>query len=194
MSGLGSRRFALAAGALVLGFALVLAPVQGTAQFSPTFELLQALKKSDFYGIKTNALKGANVNARDDDGVPALVIAAEMRQPGVVKFLIEQGAHVNATTEREKETALMRAVAAGDKTSVAVLLYYGADPNMGDRLGETALMKAARTGKSEIVDLLIEAGADLHLGDNTGLTALDYAKRARKRQIVKQLEEAGAEY
>jgi ankyrin repeat protein len=182
------------AGILTVALGLVLTPGVASAQFSPTFELLKALKKNDIYGIKTNALKGANVNARDDDGVPALVIAAGMNQPGVVKFLIEQGAHVNVASQREKETALMKAVSQGDKTSVMVLLYFGADTDMGDSLGETALMKAARLGNREIVKLPIEAKPDLHLGDNTGLTALDYAKRARKRQIVTMLEEAGAEY
>lgn len=194
MFGLRLGKFTGLAGALAVIAGLALAYGPAAAQFSPTFELLQALKKGDLYGIKTNALKGANVNAKNDDGVPALVLAADMRSAGVVKFLIEQGAHVNVATSREKETALMRSVANGDKTSVAVLLYYGADPNMGDRLGETALMKAARLGENEIIDLLIEGGADLHLGDNTGLTALDYAKRARKRRTADQLEDAGAEY
>lgn len=179
---------------VAVSVALCLMPLVATAQFSPTFELLQALKKGDMYGIKTNALKGANVNARNDDGEPALLIAAGMRQAGVVKFLIEQGAHVNAASSKDKETPLMRAVEQADRTSVAVLLYYGADPDIGDSLGETPLMKAARLGHKDLIELLIEANADLHLGDNTGLTALDYAKRARKRQIVKQLEEAGAEY
>ena len=179
-------------GAIIVALSLLSGPA--AAQFSPTFELMKALKKNDMYGIKTNAMKGANVNARNDEGEPALVVAAGMRQPGVVKFLIEQGAHVNVASTREKETPLMRAIAQNDKTSVAVLLYYGADPNMGDSLGETALMKAARHGREDIVELLLDAKADLTIGDSTGLTALDYAERARKRKIVKMLEDAGAEY
>ncbi len=187
------RQFAGLAAGLCLAFALALAPLPAAAQFSPTFELLKALKKSDFYGIKTNAMKGANVNAKDDDGVPALVIAAGMHQPGVVKFLIEQGAHVNLASDKNKETALLRAVSEGDKLSTAVLLYYGADPNLGNQLGETPLIKAARNGNHDIIDLLIKSGADVTQADNTGLTALDYAERSRQRNTVKQLKDAGAE-
>ncbi|HEY8353028.1 MAG TPA: ankyrin repeat domain-containing protein, partial [Sphingomonadales bacterium] len=82
----------LVAAAVLVGMG---ASLPAVAQFSPTFELLKALKKNDVYGIKSNALKGANVNARDDDGNPAIHIAAAQGQASVVKFLLEQGAHVD---------------------------------------------------------------------------------------------------
>lgn len=180
--------------AVIFLAAAVLGLAPATAEFSPTFQFMQALKKQDFYGIKTNVLKGANVNARDDDGTPALVLAAGMGEAGVVRFLIEQGANVDATSASNKETALMRAAASGDKFSTAVLLYFKANPNLGDKLGETALMKAVRSGNADVIKLFIDAKADLMVEDNTGHTALDYAKNSRKSSIVKLLTDAGAEY
>ncbi|MEX1147004.1 MAG: ankyrin repeat domain-containing protein, partial [Sphingomonadales bacterium] len=117
---------------------------------------------------------------------------AGMGQPGVVRFLIEQGAHVNAISKRGRETALLRAVVNNDPVTTAVVLYFGGDPNRGNDLGETPLIQAAKRGNMEIVELLIEAGADSGIGDNTGLTALDYAQRTRNRDVVAALEEAGS--
>lgn len=182
------------ASAMLAVMVLVFAAPAAVAQFSPTFQFMQALKKKDYYELKTNVLKGANVNARDDDGTPALVLAAGMGEAGIVRFLIEQGAHVDGSSQKTKETALMRAAAAGDKFSTAILLYFKANPNLGDKMGETALMKAVRGGNREVIELLLQGGIDLHAEDNTGLTALDYAKRSRKVSLVKLLEEAGAEY
>jgi len=182
------------AGAAAFLISALLGSAPAMAQFSPTFQFMQALKKQDFYGIKTNVLKGANVNARDDDGTPALVIAAGMGEAGVVRFLIEQGANVDATSTSTKETALMRAATNGDKFSTAILLYFKASPNLGDKLGETALMKAVKSGDTDVIKLFIDAKADVTVEDNTGHTALDYAKNSRKSSIVKLLTEAGAEY
>lgn len=184
-------KFLTAAMAAVL---LLTAPLSAVAQFSPTFQFMQALKKKDYYELKSNVLKGANVNARDDDGTPALVLAAGMGEASIVRFLIEQGAHVDASGSKTKETALMRAAGNGDKFSTAVLLYFGADPNLSDKLGQTALMKAVLAGNIEVIELLTQAKADLHAEDNTGHTALDYALRGRRNAIVKTLKDAGAEY
>lgn len=162
------------------------------AQFSPTFEFLKALKKNDYRGVKSNLMKGANVNTRDDDGVPAIVLATDMGQPSLVKFLLEQGAHVDNAVQRTGETALMKAAAQGDKISSGVLLFFKADINAQDRRGETPLIKAARAGNREVVKLLIDTGADLELQDYTGKSALDYARLSRKRPVEKMLAEAEA--
>lgn len=180
--------------AVLTAVLLLAVPLSAVAQFSTSFQFMQALKKKDYYELKSNVLKGANVNARDDDGTPALVLAAGLGEAGIVRFLIEQGAHVDGAGQKTKETALMRAAGNGDKFSTAVLLYFGADPNMSDKLGQTALIKAVRTGNIEVIELLTKAKADLHAEDNTGHTALDYAQRGRRNAIVDILKDAGAEY
>lgn len=160
------------------------------AQFSPTFEFLKALKKSDYRGVKSNIMGGANVNAKDDDGVPALVLATDMSDPSMVKFLLDQGAHVDEISARTGETSLMRACASGDRSSAGVLLYYKANINAQDRHGETPLIKAIRGGHREVVKLLVDAGADLDLQDYTGNAAIDYAQNGRQRGIEKILVDA----
>ena len=46
------RRYWTAAAVFLAAAVLGLAPA--TEQFSPTFQFMEALKKQDFYGIKTN--------------------------------------------------------------------------------------------------------------------------------------------
>lgn len=160
------------------------------AQFSPTYEFLKALKAGDYRGVKSNIMGGANVNAKDDDGTPALVLATDMGDPSMVKFLLDQGAHVDEISARTGETSLMRASAAGDHSSAGVLLYYKANINAQDRHGETPLMKAIRSGHRDVVKLLVDAGANLDLQDYTGNAAIDYAQNGRQRGIEKILVDA----
>jgi hypothetical protein len=169
-------------------------PEAAYAQFSPTFEFLKALKKNDYAGIKSKLMQGANVNAKDDDGVPAIIIATGMGEPALVKFLLEQSAHVDEPVQGTGETALMRAAAMGDKISVGVLLYYKAEVNGQDKRGETALIKAARAGNRDVVKLLLEVGADVNQQDYTGQSALDHVRNTRERAIERMLVEAAAKH
>jgi ankyrin repeat protein len=173
---------------LVMGVGFIVAPAE--AQFSPTFEFLKALKKDDYAGVKSNLMQGANVNAKDDDGRPALIIATDMGEPALVKFLLDQNAHVDETNKATGETALMRAAEAGDKVSVGVLLYYKANVNEQDKHGETPLIKASRAGRREIVKILLDTGADVNLQDYTGQTALDHVQNTREKAIERMLKDA----
>lgn len=180
---------------LMAGFLLVAAfyrPEPASAQFSPTFEFLKALKKNDYSGVKSKLMQGANVNAKDDDGRPALVIATDMGEPSLVKFLLDQNAHVDETVQDTGETALMRAAASGDKVTTGVLLYYKAAVNGQDKRGETALIKASRAGHGDVVKLLLEVGADVDLQDYTGQSALDHVRNTRQHAIERMLVEAEA--
>ena len=84
--------------------------------------------------------KGADVNARDGDGVTPLHFAAEC-DPKLVQILLTQGADVNAKDLRER-TPLNRAVFSGDMMVVSLLLAAGADPDSRDETGATPLHRA----------------------------------------------------
>ena len=82
--------------------------------------------------VKAEIANGADVNAKDNEGLTALILAARMtNNPEVIKALIKAGADVNAKIES------------------------------GGSKGGTALMVAAATNKNpEVAKVLIEAGAD----------------------------------
>ncbi|MEQ1760016.1 MAG: ankyrin repeat domain-containing protein [Vicinamibacterales bacterium] len=69
---------------------------------------------------------GADINARDDHGQTAVMIAARDGRTPTVRFLIEKGADLNATAKFNL-SALMLAVINGRDAIVGILADAGAD-------------------------------------------------------------------
>jgi ankyrin repeat protein len=111
----------------------------------------------------------ADANARDDDGLTALMYAAAYAGADCVELLLAQGADPNAKS-RSDVTALMLAVGHADK--VRLLLAKGVEVNARSKEGHTALtIAAARVGSAEVVRLLLDQGADLKAGNVLGAAA-----------------------
>lgn len=92
-------------------------------------------------------------------GSSPLIDAATERQMGRVKELLAQGA-----TQKDKDTALMRAVVKNHLGIVETLIQAGASVNTSDQTGKTLLMLATLECDS-CVQPLINAGADLNAQD-----------------------------
>jgi ankyrin repeat protein len=75
--------------------------------------------------MKTLIKAGADVNAKDEGGVTALMLASSDGHKEMVKMLIKAGADVNAKDKNGK-TALMRASERGRKEIVKMLIKAGA--------------------------------------------------------------------
>ncbi|MCH8201634.1 MAG: ankyrin repeat domain-containing protein [Proteobacteria bacterium] len=163
---------------------------EAAAQFSHSWEFLKAVEDDDRKELRQRERKGANVNAKNGDGLPAMIIAAEHGNVGLMKFILELGVNVDGRAEDRRDTALMRRAEIGDMETVRFLVTSGADVNLKDRGGENALMKATRARKRRIVEFLIASGADVKDTDYTGRTALNYAEEARARSIMKLLRKA----
>lgn len=146
---------------------------------------------------------GADVNAQSPYRGVALIGAvsqtpyfgqpAHSLTPGIVKYLIANGANVNAAG-RDGETAPMSAVLKGSDEITGVLVAAGANVNAKDKAGKTALMYAPQYHNSnpEVVKVLLAAGADVNAADNEGRTALMQAAGAGSGDIVKLLLDAKA--
>ena len=131
----------------------------------------------------------SDINATDVNGENALSISCFMSNFEAVKFLVENGAEVDAfilsnavsfsgnrvfeyimqnggeelIKKGEDQGALIDAVIRADKKKVKAVLDAGADVNYKDSMGNTALSVALKwdysTTYKEIMELLIEAGA-----------------------------------
>ena len=138
--------------------------------------------------------KGADIEAKDDDGINALVYASTYNNEEMVKFLLEKGADANTVCEIENEhtdiasTPLMNAAYRGNTNIINMLLENGADINYTTDYGMTALMMASSFNQFEAAKVLLENNADTSVTDEYGRTALDLSKLEDYKDIVELLE------
>ena len=74
----------------------------------------------------------------------------------LVRYLVSQGANVNAQTKFDQYTALIFAAYYGHSDVAKILLQNGADVSRTNSNGYSALILSANYGDAEIVKLLIE--------------------------------------
>lgn len=118
-----------------------------------------------------NALNnGADINAKDPGGMPALFIAVEENQLSATKFLLENGAYPDIT-DKENDTPLMRAMYYNRPEIAKLLIEYGANVNTSYN-DDFVLTWATFNNYTDIVRLLIEKGANIECYNPVGYTPL----------------------
>ncbi len=150
-------------------------------------KLVRLIKNDDVLKFKALVEKGISLDQEIKVGsaMPARTLldyACEVGALKIVRFLIEQGAELNAGRHSKP---LITAVLFGRAQIVELLIKAGADPNVTiatvvsptkkDR-GYTALMTAASLpDKPDMLDFLLKSGADPHLTTQMGRSALSAA-------------------
>ncbi len=128
------------------------------AQAALDGQLCEAAATGDAAAIERLAAEGASPSAKNEDGLPALYMAACNGHAGAVSALARLGADLDARSRRDGTTALMDAAFYGEVELVRVLLAGGADSSLraagGHRVGKTALEMAEQAGKAEVAALL----------------------------------------
>ena len=140
--------------------------------------------------------KGAQIDARDDRGATALLVATHHNNVNAARALIEAGADVNAK-DHINDSPYLYAGARGHLDILRMTLAHGADLKSTNRFGGTALIPASERGHVETVRTLIKAGVDVDHVNKLGWTALLEAIMLgdggeRHRQIVQLLVKANA--
>jgi ankyrin repeat protein len=160
------------AGALALVWLSVVSTASGVAGAAPADDVYQAIRANDLARLKTLVRARADANAPGDQGETPLMSAAAVGSIEAMRFLLEQGADVNAQNAFGS-TALVWS--ATDRAKTQLLLDRGATVDTASKTGRTALFVAAMSdGSAPIVRLLIAKGANPKGRDvfqNTMLTA-----------------------
>jgi hypothetical protein len=117
--------------------------------------------------LKRMIAKGADVNAKDDNGTTALELAASAGDKECVEMLLEKKARLGL--------ALLAAVNKDRIEIVRTLVQAGAPVNERYDEQKTALHWAAVNGRAEIARFLVQKGADVRAKDQWGHLPVELA-------------------
>lgn len=183
-------------------------------------ELFRAIHQDSASNVRRLLVAGADPNAKNDKGNPALYLALQEGALQAAAVLLADTRLQPELRNRNDESPLMMAALKGHLDMARQLLALGAHINKpgwaalhyaatGGHLslmdwlleehafidaqspnGTTPLMMAAMYGSPEAVKLLIQAGADIQMRNEKGMTALDFAQSANRHNAVELLVEA----
>jgi len=185
-------------------------------------ELIMAAENGDTGRVRSLLAAGSDLEARDENGLTALMWAIRERHRETAELLLAAGADVNAR-DLDGQTTLMWAAYEGHLDIAQALLRIGADAEGENDSDATAMQLAACSGQVEIVELLLaetvdptgatkaaslmsaasnghtgvvsvllEAGVDVDVTDKYGRTALIESARLGHRNVVETLLDSGA--
>lgn len=133
--------------------------------------LINAAELGDLATIQRQLAAGALVDARDDRGRTALLVATHANRVEAARLLIERGADVNAK-DAIQDSPFLYAGARGRLEILRLTLAAGADLKSTNRYGGTALIPAAHYGHVETVRELLKTKIDVDHINRLGWTAL----------------------
>ena len=148
-------------------------------------------KARDKAEIEALLAKGADINARNNEGDTMLLLAASSGKKDIVEWLLAKGADVNAKG-MDEETPLHRAAYSGEKDIAELLLAKGADVKARNREERAPLRMAVGRGNKDIAELLLAKGADVNAVDQYG-TPLHLAATGGNIDIAELLLAKGAD-
>jgi ankyrin repeat protein len=134
-------------------------------------DLLAGAARGDTASVSRLLAAGAAVDARDQHGRTALLLATHGNHVEVARLLIAAGGDVNAK-DRIQDSPYLYAGAQGRVEILKMTLAAGADLKSTNRYGGTALIPAAHYGHVEAVKVLLATAIDIDHVNRLGWTAL----------------------
>jgi hypothetical protein len=124
------------------------------------------------------------INKPDAEGFPWIVQVARDGDETKLKWLIEQGADLNAVHIVTKKTALCEASEQGHSKIVDILIHEGCPLDNTDAEGCTALHHACHKGQLAVAKTLIAAKANVEAPGPEGQTPIHLAVKVPHRNVV----------
>lgn len=144
--------------------------------------------------------KGADLEARDDEGFTPLLFAIERDRPEeprrsvqneVVRLLLARKANA-AVKDEDGNTAVHIAARQRNPDVTKILLAAGLPADARNKDGATPLFLAAERGVLDNVRVLLDAGADVNAKENNGITVVAIAMNRGNADVLQLLQERGA--
>lgn len=145
-------------------------------------QLIRAAARADVVVLRQLIKDGAQVNAVDEWGNTALLLAAREGDLETARALLRAGADVNGRAG--PFTPLGQAALRGHSHMVRLLLRGGAQVDATGLNEHTPLMNAVKLNHPEVVSLLLKAGANPQVKDRTGAGLLLVAINDNLPQVL----------
>ena len=144
------------------------------------------------YCLATKVPHSFSIDAQDDKGRTALMLAAQAGNAEIIRLLAKKGADANIPS-RDNVAPLMAAMEANKPAAALALIAAGARPDAHNPDYVYALHLASFAGDLDVVKALVEAKADINVSIRTnGRTALHWAIEKDMGSVVEYLAKAGA--
>ncbi|MHC4540014.1 MAG: ankyrin repeat domain-containing protein [Planctomycetota bacterium] len=153
-------------------------PATGEDQARSASPLHKAAAEGDVEQVESLISKGADVNARNENGWTPLHSAAYYGQKEVAQILITKGANVGATNASGR-TPLHLAAEFGSKHMLELLIAAGANVNARDNRGVTPMHAAEEGAMTQ--EFLLARGADVNARNDKGETPLHLVCKITKQ-------------
>lgn len=124
---------------------------------------------------------GADPKIKDDDQASVILYISGLRDPSILKLLLQKGADINEVSELKEETILHLYSEAGAVEMVRNTIELGGSNSLNkkDFQGNTPLHRSIGSmsvDKLEVTKLLVQKGADKNLKNKKGQTPLALAE------------------
>jgi hypothetical protein len=134
--------------------------------------LLEATAGGDLDGMRRALADGADADARDAAGTPAVMVATIARRPDALRLLLDAGADVDAQ-DATLDNPFLYAGREGLLDILRLANEAEADPTITNRYGGVALIPASERGHVKVVRYLLnETDIDVDHVNRLGWTAL----------------------
>ncbi len=137
-------------------------------------DLLMAVFQNKFDEVVEAIEKGAHANARDYEGLTALMYALYNADDEIIDHLLLNGADINSI-DYSGTSVLMHAIMAGQIQFTLENIDSIGAINHRNSLGYTALVYAAENGDLALAEALVNSGGNIHYTTDRGTTPLIHA-------------------
>lgn len=153
-------------------------PISREERLALDKQMVEAAFVCDLVRVRTLLARGADPNARDEDGRTPVFSAVLGGSVALLGLLLESKADVNAKDQRGS-TALHLAAEEVVPEAATLLIGRGADVNAQDEEGNTPLGRAvfSARGRYDVVRLLMKSGAKDDIPNVAGETPRQLAER-----------------
>jgi len=153
--------------------------------------LLVALMEKEYEISKLLIESGADVNAKDDFGVTA-IMSCDINKPSIIELLIKNGADLN-TKDLDGNPIFIKLLIEKHSNVAKKMILRGADVNAKNKDGATALMYSIYSNNLKLTKFLIKHGADVNLiNKKNNFIPLMQAIDIENVEILKVLLKSGA--